>query len=336
VVNFRYGRRGAALTTGSKTTSPVSLEKAAAIFEKLVREKKSKGYVEIEAGQPYSDSSHKSQSTGLLPQLLNPIPEGTSVEHYVESRVFGFQEKKDGRRCLLARRRDGSVIAANGKGLEVAVPQSFIGDALKIGATEFVLDGEHMGNGIYCVFDLLSLNGISLRGDGFGSRFQKLAERGIAGSLQIVPQVFTTADKQALLDRVEQQGGEGVAIKLLHGLYVPGRPSSGGPALKHKFTESVSCVVLGVHAEKRSVALGLLRADSTMEAVGNVAAPGNQSVPQQGSVVEVRYMHFFTNGSLYQPLLLGRRDDIAVSECILAQITRVKNAMPALYGDMEE
>jgi len=39
VVNFAFGRRGSALRTGSKTSSPVSLESARSIFEKLIREK---------------------------------------------------------------------------------------------------------------------------------------------------------------------------------------------------------------------------------------------------------------------------------------------------------
>ena len=44
VVNFAYGRRGASLTTGTKTQTPVAYDKALAIFDKLVREKMSKGY----------------------------------------------------------------------------------------------------------------------------------------------------------------------------------------------------------------------------------------------------------------------------------------------------
>ena len=44
VVDFQYGRRGGPLQTGSKTPSPVALDKATAIFDKLVKEKTSKGY----------------------------------------------------------------------------------------------------------------------------------------------------------------------------------------------------------------------------------------------------------------------------------------------------
>lgn len=44
IVNFRYGKRGAALKEGSKTATPVSLVEATAIFDALEKEKRSKGY----------------------------------------------------------------------------------------------------------------------------------------------------------------------------------------------------------------------------------------------------------------------------------------------------
>ncbi|CAM2069594.1 WGR domain-containing protein [Sulfidibacter corallicola] len=45
-VNFRYGRRGADLRDGSKTPLPVDRDKALALFDKLVADKKKKGYAE--------------------------------------------------------------------------------------------------------------------------------------------------------------------------------------------------------------------------------------------------------------------------------------------------
>ena len=49
-VNFQYGRRGAALTAGTKTGVPVTLAEAEKIFDKLVKEKTGKGYTPGEAG----------------------------------------------------------------------------------------------------------------------------------------------------------------------------------------------------------------------------------------------------------------------------------------------
>ena len=50
LVNFRYGRRGANLKEGTKTTQPVALTKAEQVFDKLVGEKTKKGYVDVSTG----------------------------------------------------------------------------------------------------------------------------------------------------------------------------------------------------------------------------------------------------------------------------------------------
>jgi bifunctional non-homologous end joining protein LigD len=44
IVGFLYGRRGAKLTEGLKTESPVTLDMARQVFEKLVSSKTKKGY----------------------------------------------------------------------------------------------------------------------------------------------------------------------------------------------------------------------------------------------------------------------------------------------------
>jgi HEAT repeat protein len=52
VVNFRYGRRGAILKDGTKTTLPVALPDGERIFKQLVTEKKKGGYQETSHFQP--------------------------------------------------------------------------------------------------------------------------------------------------------------------------------------------------------------------------------------------------------------------------------------------
>jgi len=47
VVNFRYGRRGSSLTVGTKTSAPVDFAQTKKIFDKLVEEKTTKGYLLI-------------------------------------------------------------------------------------------------------------------------------------------------------------------------------------------------------------------------------------------------------------------------------------------------
>jgi bifunctional non-homologous end joining protein LigD len=103
VVNFAYGRRGTTLQTGSKTQSPVDLESARAIYEKLVQEKKSKGYTPGEDGTPYQHTDKEQHVTGILPQLLNPIEED-ETQRLLNNPAFVMQEKFDGQRILIQKR----------------------------------------------------------------------------------------------------------------------------------------------------------------------------------------------------------------------------------------
>ena len=63
VVNFAYGRRGATLTTGTKTKNPVDYDSAKKIYDKLVKSKTAKGYKPGKAGPQYTDNDIK--DTGI-------------------------------------------------------------------------------------------------------------------------------------------------------------------------------------------------------------------------------------------------------------------------------
>ena len=83
-VNFAFGRRGSALQTGTKTSSPVAYEAAKKIYEKIVGEKKSKGYTPDTGGQAFAMTDKAGLVSGRLPQLLNPIDD-TNVAEYLQS-----------------------------------------------------------------------------------------------------------------------------------------------------------------------------------------------------------------------------------------------------------
>ena len=67
VVNFAYGRRGSALQTGAKTSSPVDYDTAKRTYDKLVQEKMAKGYTPGPDGTPYQHTNKEARSTGILP-----------------------------------------------------------------------------------------------------------------------------------------------------------------------------------------------------------------------------------------------------------------------------
>ena len=122
VVNFRYGRRGASLTVGTKTSAPVDFEQAKKIFDKLIKEKTSKGYTPDVSGAAYQGTENAGHKTDFLPQLLNPITEDEAMCLITDDR-WAAQEKMDGERRA-AHAENGSVIGMNRKGLSVPLPQA--------------------------------------------------------------------------------------------------------------------------------------------------------------------------------------------------------------------
>jgi bifunctional non-homologous end joining protein LigD len=54
--------------------------------------------------------------------------------------------------------------------------------------------------------------------------------------------------------------------------------------------------------------------------VGNVTIPANHSIPAKGAIVEVRYLYAYPGGSLFQPVYLGKRDDVDMRACTVSQL----------------
>ena len=123
-VTFAFGRRGNALTAGSKTNSPVPLGKAQQIYDKLIAEKTAKGYTPHGAGAAFAGTDYEGRVSGLHPQLLNPIEEDASERHLGDD-AWCLQEKFDGKRIMVAL-KDGKVEGSNRKGLYVSMPQEVV------------------------------------------------------------------------------------------------------------------------------------------------------------------------------------------------------------------
>jgi len=317
VVNIAFGRRGSTLSTGTKTSAPVHYDAALVIFEKLVREKKAKGYTEGSSGTPYQHTENQSQVSGLLPQLLNSVDE-VEVARLTSNPSWGMQEKKDGKHLLL-RSEPGSVTGINKKGLVVSVPATIARSAVELPGY-FVLDGEAIGDYLHA-FDLLFLNGEDLRSQPYRQRYialLNLLAGGLPKHIKVVSLWTDSMDKASWLRTLKEQKAEGVVFKLLNAPYTAGRPNSGGSQLKHKFVATLSAVVAKVN-QQRSVGLRLLDHEG-WQPVGNVTIPPNQPVPNLGAVVEVRYLYAYPDGSLYQPVYLGERSDVDVTECVVSQM----------------
>jgi bifunctional non-homologous end joining protein LigD len=316
VVNFAYGRRGSALKTGSKTSSPVSLEKAEEIYNKLLKEKLSKGYRQMDGVTGSSIpvvGDLPDTPTEIQCVLLNPIEE-EKAQILLDDPEWGVQQKFDGVRFMLSK-KNNEVFALNRKGKRVSVPNSIAESVVEF--EDFFLDGELIGDNYY-VFDILEIRGVCLRETPLAGRLEELKKL-LANSSNIVfVNLSVGKEKKELFESLVSSNKEGIVFKKINAKYNIGRPASGGNYLKYKFYATCSCVVSDTN-DKRSVALSLL-SENTETPVGNVTIPINFEIPQKGDIVEIKYLYAYKGGSLYQPIYLGKRSDIDLEECVVDQL----------------
>jgi bifunctional non-homologous end joining protein LigD len=317
VVNFAYGRRGSTMQTGTKTAAPVPFEKAKNIYDKLIREKMAKGYTPGPDGTPYAHTENEQRDTGLRCQLLNPISEADARKLLDDPRWF-MQEKYDGRRVLVRKDASGTVTGINRKGLTIGLPEPIVAHAKLIAGT-FVIDGEAVGDTLHA-FDCLERDGVDVAGFPYNKRFQILMGFIQRGAMECAPTAAGPGDKRDLFRVLQEGNREGVVLKRANAPYTAGRPASGGTQVKFKFVTTGSFIVTKVNAGKRSVALEVVDDAGKGVAVGNVTIPANKKVPGVGTIVECRYLYMFPGGSLFQPVLLGVRDDLEPGSCGIHQL----------------
>ncbi len=229
VVNTAFGRRGSTLSTGTKTSAPVYYDMALMIFEKLVNEKKAKGYTEGANGTPYQHTEDASQVSGLLPQLLNAVDEA-EVARLVSDPRWAMQEKKDGRRLLL-RKEDGVITGINKLGLTVGVPETVVRTATRDLSGDFVVDGESIGDYLHA-FDLLFLNGRDMRGESYNRRYTALLNLlagGLPKHIKAVSCWVDPMDKASWLRDFKEDKAEGVVFKLLDAPYTTASSNTAAP-----------------------------------------------------------------------------------------------------------
>ncbi|MDM8523942.1 RNA ligase family protein [Desulfococcaceae bacterium HSG8] len=313
VVNFAYGRRGATLTTGTKTKKPVNYASAKKIYDKLVKSKTSKGYAPGKEGPEYVHTDADTKETGVRCQLLNFIEE-SEVSQFIRDDDWWAQEKYDGKRMLL--RKTDTVTAINRKGLSVGAPDTIIRSAGSIDRM-YLLDGEAVGETLFA-FDLLEIQETDVRSQPYSQRLSHLESLGLSSSIIIVGTAKTQEAKQELYDRLRISGGEGIVFKKHSAPYTAGRPNSGGNQVKFKFYATASVIVTKLN-EKRSVAIAVIDGEDQV-GVGNVTIPPNKDVPAVNAIIEVRYLYAYQQGRLYQPTYIGVRDGLGIENCTISQL----------------
>ena len=307
-VAYANGPRNGTMRDGFRKTG-ITLAEAETLYAKILAEKIADGYLPTGASAVELVKPADKRDSGILPQLLNPVSDREAAMIMANPAGWGMQPKKDGH-CKLMERRGDKLSLINRKGQYVGTPKEFaIAAAAMTG--DFILHGEHVGS-IFWAFDCLSFNGASVTELPYSTRYQMTEAicMAIGGPFQLVPLAETVEEMKAMHERETLARGEGVVFKKLGASYKVGRPSSGGDQLKWKFWASATCRVMALGRTTRSVTVGCLRAGELVT-VGDVTVYPNQDMAdfQPGALVEVKYLYYFATGSIYQPVLLGVRDD---------------------------
>lgn len=319
-VNFAYGRKGNALTTGTKTKDPVDYSVAKKAYDKLVKSKTSKGYTpDNVSGDTIEVASDKIDS-GVLPQLLNELTE-KEAQLLIINDNYIMQEKFDGRRKMIMRTDTVPVTGINKKGILLPLIPGLADAAVKLGK-DFLVDGEDMG--LYMMlFDDITYDSLP-----YIERYQNLLRKVVLARdprMRVVTTAIGTEAKQKLYDELKTIRAEGVVFKDANAPYTPGRPASGGTQYKCKFYDTASCIVSHISSVKSSIGLDVFDEENVPVNVGNATLYANSPTVKVGDIVEIKYLYYNEGGSLYQPVLKEVRDDVDAGECTLAKLKRKKD-----------
>lgn len=348
-----YGRRGAAQKRGSGTKTPTSLVQAQQMFTKLLKQKQAKGYA-IEGRAVIDTQDAPAETVAAIAPAPTPAPWfdaqllTAAGEAEVRAMVaahpgrYYVQIKRDGERRGV--KIDGEGVAgANRRGMTCPVSEALASDARLIGVTmrdggTMILDGEDCGSaGGYYAFDMLDRNG-DLRALPFRERAERLKR--LAEVVRIKAIGGVTVDVPVRLDRPEQfdsfvrqtrlTNQEGIVVKDGEATYEAGRQGKGGLALKVKYVESATVIVIAQSDHRRSVEVAVKDDTGETVGVGRCTIPVNHAVPEVGDVVEVGYLWAMPRSrALYQPVYKGLRRDVGAEAATLDQIKFKTEAVAA-------
>lgn len=321
-VAIQYGRRGSALfyqTTGTR----MHYEQAKKLFDKIVREKKAKGYREEgKAPAPQVAPSGAAVADIKPPELLEEVTNG-AVDAFVRDPAYWMQDKSDGVSRGVVKQA-GLIFGINKRGQTVPLPAELVAELEQIPLDAFQIDAELVGNKLICR-DLLVANEDISRCP-YYERFatlQGLLHPAICkGVLLSVVETWTSVEfKAAALKASKEARREGVVFKLTSAPYRAGR---NGQHKKFKFIKTLSAIAGPPKQNgKESVELFLIPAKSVAlnapVRCGTVSLIGKPKV-NEGDVVEVAYLYAMPSGLMVQARLLSVRADVDQSECTTAQL----------------
>ena len=341
----QWGPRGGTLQHGTKTPGDIGvpLYMAEKLFAKVVAEKIGKGYQCIGEGisaknAPYdNDAFLTAAAKGYESLTLYPVElltEIVDVEAYelIQDDRYVIQEKHDGHRRQVRKMSGGEVVSYNRKGQLVPLPDAVVAAVAELPCQTCMLDGE-LESDWFTAFDLLEMKPKLAPGsvvptmayiDRMGELWNLVNNTPMYGdgtaALRVITSRHGTDAKIAYSEELYARGAEGFVLKLAKAPYKPGR---NGQHKKFKFTKTLSAVVHAVKVpDKQSAALVVYDDDgihTTVYGIGSVSIIGKGPI-SVGDIVEVKYLYATKAHQLYQPVLIGKRDDLTVADCTLAQL----------------
>jgi bifunctional non-homologous end joining protein LigD len=315
VVMYANGRRGSTLKFRQKNPDPTSYSDALEIFSAIIKDKQkpSKGYTPYDTdciSLVSSNDTHTSGEIGL--QHPTTIDKSCAIKLCYDD-LYIAQEKSDGERRPI-QIKSGKLIGFN-KTEQPFTLSSNIGFDL---STDILIDCEQVGDDFF-VFDILEYDRKDLRHLGFIDRYETLKSI-IARhpKLTLMPIYYKSEDKTSFYESVFNDNKEGIVFRRHDSPYLPGKITKNN-VFKFKFYKEASVYVVH-HNSKRSVGISVCNEIGDLINVGNVTIPVDKDIPAVNSIIEVRYLYAYKNGSLFQPIYEKPRPDQSILDVDIAQL----------------
>jgi len=336
-VHVAWGRRGGALQEGHKAVR-VSRAQAERTFDKLVREKRNKGYEEVSAtvqpatvappvgqgsGSKAPAAGTRRAKVGHAAQLLTAIDDD-DLDRFMADNAMVAQQKLDGVRVIV--HVGDTLLATNRAGQPTQMARGAL-DGLAYIPKGTILDGEVLGTA-YWLFDVLQLAGDDVRNRGYLERWQLLDEElepALTGDARILPLARGPRAKRTLHDKLRRAGCEGIVFKDRDAPYAHGRVTT---QRKYKFIKSADVIIVEnvgnayrmvVYDGRKLCEVGRVFAGTTNASRQDLDA---RLASGASVVAEVRYLYATDDHQLFQPVFVCIRDDKVASACVRAQLVR--------------
>ena len=321
------GRRGSTLTRQLKGTYLNALL-AQTVADNLVQEKLKKGYRELispstllvtaiaQSGATSADDEVAFEAAKAVISLPTGVETVEDIAKWATKRgmksVF-LQQKMDGERVQLVVKKGVPMAwSRNRRPLTIHAPE-WLPDGLYLDAE--LVDGELHPFQVYGTAQVVT-NGLGL------DYLAHLHLRKWVGFTELLVDENFEAGLVAYGRQLALDGAEGFIVRDPDAPLKDGRDPG---VLKLKFTATADVLLHNTERERvarMSVVLSSLNG-GPLHHVGDVTLPAGATV-LDGYIAEVRYLYKTEDGKLQQPVFLRLRDDLAVADCTLEKLTRIK------------